>query len=76
MLEILPTHAITMGIETIIESNEIVLLDSGSAKKDALSKLLEEKISEAFPASLLHTHPCVTVFVVVKCVCVTSTHYY
>lgn len=61
-LETVPTHAITMGIATIMDSKEIVLLASGSAKKAALSKLLEGTITEAFPASVLHTHPNVTVF--------------
>ncbi|MBM7607444.1 glucosamine-6-phosphate deaminase [Lysinibacillus composti] len=56
-----PTHAITMGIETIMESEEILLLASGEQKAAALNRLLNGEISEEFPASILHRHKKVTV---------------
>jgi len=56
-----PTHAITMGIETILESREILLLVSGKQKADTLQRLLHGEISEDFPASILHKHNNVTV---------------
>ncbi|MGE7664719.1 glucosamine-6-phosphate deaminase [Ureibacillus composti] len=56
-----PTHAITMGIETIMESDEILLLVSGEQKATALNRLLNGEISEEFPASILHRHKKVTV---------------
>lgn len=56
-----PTHAITMGIASIMRSKEIVLLISGEAKRDALSRLLNGNVNEDFPASILKTHPCVTI---------------
>jgi glucosamine-6-phosphate deaminase len=51
-----PTHAITMGIGTILESRRIVLLASGASKRDALERLRSGDISEEFPASALWRH--------------------
>ncbi|MEK4181371.1 glucosamine-6-phosphate deaminase [Aeribacillus sp. FSL K6-1121] len=57
-----PTKAITMGIETIMESKKILLLVSGKKKADALATLLgNSDISEEFPASILRQHNDVTV---------------
>ena len=50
-----------MGIETIMESDEILLLASGEQKAAALNRLLNGEISEEFPASILHRHKKVTV---------------
>lgn len=60
-LEEVPTEAITMGIATIMESKEIVLLVSGEGKREAMRMLLDGKVSEDFPASILHNHSNVTV---------------
>jgi glucosamine-6-phosphate deaminase len=56
-----PTHAITMGIGTILESKSIVLLASGEKKRRAIERLRSGEISEEFPASALWKHPNVTV---------------
>jgi len=56
-----PTHAITMGIATILESKSIVLLASGEKKRAAIERLRSGEISEEFPASALWKHPDVTV---------------
>ncbi len=56
-----PTEAITMGIQSIMDSKEILLLISGPAKAEALKQLVHGEISEAFPASVLRLHPKVTV---------------
>jgi glucosamine-6-phosphate deaminase len=58
-----PTHAITMGIATILESKRIVLLASGANKRDAIARLRSGEVSEEFPASALHAHPDVTLLV-------------
>lgn len=60
-IEEVPTKAITMGISTIMKSKEILLLVSGANKKEAMSRLLTENVSESFPASVLKNHPCVTI---------------
>ena len=56
-----PTHAITMGIGTILESRAIVLLAAGEGKEEAIERLRSGEVSEEFPASALHTHENVTV---------------
>ncbi|WP_210608687.1 glucosamine-6-phosphate deaminase [Priestia flexa] len=56
-----PTHAMTMGISSIMNSNEILLLVSGEDKADAIYHLLEGKITEEFPASILKNHQNVTI---------------
>lgn len=56
-----PTHAITMGIHTIMQSREVVLLISGVSKQEAFDRLRSGEITEDFPASALHRHPNITV---------------
>lgn len=51
-----PSHAITMGIGTILESQRIVLLAAGSGKEDAIARLRSGTVTEAFPASALWNH--------------------
>ena len=58
-----PTHAITMGIGTILESKAIVLLVAGSGKEQAIARLQSAEIDQSFPASALWTHEDVTVLV-------------
>lgn len=56
-----PSQAITMGLETIMHSREILLLVSGKRKKEALSRLLSGDLDIFFPASILNKHANVTV---------------
>lgn len=51
-----PTHAITMGIGTILESRRIVLLVSGNGKEEAVARLRSAAVTEQFPASALWRH--------------------
>ena len=60
-IEDVPKQAVTMGIETIMESREILLLVFGKRKKEALLRLLEGEVQEDFPASVLKKHSSVTV---------------
>ncbi|MGC8228144.1 glucosamine-6-phosphate deaminase [Pseudobacillus badius] len=60
-LDEVPTHALTMGIQTIMRAKEIVLLASGESKADAMARLLQGEADESFPASALLSHPNVTV---------------
>ncbi|MDM5225318.1 glucosamine-6-phosphate deaminase [Cytobacillus sp. NJ13] len=60
-IEEVPTQAITMGISTIMQSREILLLASGEAKADAIQRLLGNGVNEHFPASILKNHPNVKV---------------
>jgi glucosamine-6-phosphate deaminase len=58
-----PTHAITMGIGTILESRAIVLLVAGEGKQEAVERLRSGVVDEAFPASALWKHRDVRVLV-------------
>ncbi|TWT25367.1 glucosamine-6-phosphate deaminase [Planomicrobium sp. CPCC 101110] len=58
-----PTHAITMGIRSILKSKEILLLASGKSKAEAVKTLLEKKVTKDFPASFLWNHYNVTLMV-------------
>jgi glucosamine-6-phosphate deaminase len=56
-----PTHAITMGIATILKSKKILLLVSGKGKAEILQKLLTCDVTESIPATALKNHPNVTI---------------
>lgn len=58
-----PEKAITMGIETIMESKEILLLISGESKAKAVAQLINGEVSSNFPASVLKDHGRVTIIV-------------
>ncbi|WP_453992233.1 glucosamine-6-phosphate deaminase [Bacillus nitroreducens] len=60
-IEEVPTHAITMGISTIMKSKKILLLVSGKAKSEILEKVINEGVTENIPATVLKNHPDVTV---------------
>ncbi|WP_341321425.1 glucosamine-6-phosphate deaminase [Solibacillus sp. FSL H8-0523] len=56
-----PTYAITMGIQTIMNAKKVVLLISGASKQEAMDRLRSGEVTEDFPASALHNHKDVTV---------------
>lgn len=56
-----PTHAVSMGIGTIMDAKEIILLVHGEQKADILRQVVHGEVTEDVPASILQTHPNVTV---------------
>lgn len=58
-----PYHVITMGIGTIMESRECLMLAFGAHKAAVLSAMVEGPITAMIPASILQTHPQVKVFI-------------
>ncbi len=52
-----PEMAITMGIGTIMEAKQCLLLANGEAKAKAIAKAVEGPISASVPASILQMHP-------------------
>lgn len=52
-----PLYGLTLGMADILRSREILLLVSGSKKREPLRSLLAEGITTAFPASFLQLHP-------------------
>jgi len=58
-----PTRAITMGLQTIFEAREILLLANGADKADILAAALRGPVTADVPASFLQAHPRITVIV-------------
>lgn len=56
-----PTHALTMGIGTIMDARQVVMLALGTKKADAVAHMIEGPISARWPASVLQMHPQTTV---------------
>jgi glucosamine-6-phosphate isomerase len=48
---------ITLGIETLLEAEHIILVVSGAKKAGIVKQVMEGPITEAVPASLLRNHP-------------------
>jgi len=59
--EDLPHRAITVGLATILESREILLLANGKEKAEILARAIRGPATTDVPASLLQSHPNVTV---------------
>lgn len=57
----IPTQAISMGIGSIVEAKEIILLVSGEQKAEALASLIEGEVTEDLPGSILRQHDNVTI---------------
>ncbi|MBM7703710.1 glucosamine-6-phosphate deaminase [Metabacillus iocasae] len=60
-IDSVPTHAITMGIATIMSSREIMLVVSGEKKAEILCELFTHGKTESIPATVLKDHLNVTV---------------
>lgn len=59
--EDVPTHAVSMGIQSIMAAKKIILLAFGANKAEAVKRMLEGEIDESCPASILQKHPDVVV---------------
>lgn len=58
-----PTHAITMGIATIMKAKKILLVATGKNKADAVAAMVNKAPDVNCPASVLQNHPDVVVIV-------------
>ncbi len=65
-----PRRALTMGIGTILEAREILLIATGAHKADAINAAVFGPISNACPASALRLHPRVRII----CDAAAATH--
>lgn len=54
--ENVPTHAVTMGLATILEARKVLLLAFGEHKASIIRQACEGEISERVPASFLQEH--------------------
>lgn len=52
-----PRLALTVGVETVTDAQEVVLVVSGHNKARALQKVIEEGINHMWTASVLQLHP-------------------
>ena len=57
-----PTHAVTMGIKTVMQARSIILMAIGSAKAPIMKEMLQGPVTEKVPASVRQLHPDVTVY--------------
>jgi glucosamine-6-phosphate deaminase len=59
--EKVPREALTVGLQTLAEARELLMLVSGRAKAAALREMFEREPRPVCPASLLRDHPRLTV---------------
>jgi glucosamine-6-phosphate isomerase len=52
-----PTRALTVGIGTVSDAQEVMILISGPNKAHALSKAVEGNVTQMYPISALQLHP-------------------
>ncbi len=55
-----PTHALTMGIGTILRAGKIIIMANGAAKRQAVQTMLSGRLTTSCPASFLNLHADVT----------------
>lgn len=60
-LDEVPTHAITMGVGSIMRAKKIVLISFGEKKAKAIKDTIEGPITTEVPSSLLQLHGDVTI---------------
>lgn len=60
--EVVPPSAVTMGIGTILDAREIIMVATGQAKAEAVARAFETSPDLVCPASALQLHPRVTVY--------------
>ena len=57
-----PTQAMTMGLRTIMNSRQIILMASGKSKWEILQRAMWGEVTEEVPASILQRHTNLKVF--------------
>lgn len=56
-LDEVPTQAITLGLQDIMESKQIILIATGTNKAQIMAELYESPVTEQLPASVIKSHP-------------------
>ena len=62
-LENTPKMAITMGLDTVMRADRIILMAWGEQKADAVQRVVEGEITDMVPASHLQQHPDIEVVI-------------
>lgn len=52
-----PRMAITMGIDTVMKAQQIILMAWGEDKADVIQQIVEGDVTEQIPASIFQEHP-------------------
>lgn len=61
--EEVPRYAITMGVGTIMQAQELLLLASGAAKAEAIKATAEGPVMAKYPATIVQLHQYATVLI-------------
>ncbi len=56
-LETVPKQALTVGVQTVLDAREVVIIVNGYKKARALQKVVEEGINHMWTLSALQNHP-------------------
>ena len=56
-IEKVPKTALTVGVDTVMQASEVVIIISGYAKARALQKVVEEGVNHMWTVSVLQLHP-------------------
>ena len=54
---LVPTQALTVGIGTVLDAQELLFLASGPSKAEAVARLVQGEITPNWPITALKTHP-------------------
>lgn len=57
-----PTHAVTMGIKTVMNARAIILIAIGKNKAEIIRDMIKGPVTTDVPASILQLHPFVEVY--------------
>ena len=57
-----PTHAVTMGVKTVMNAKSVILMATGAAKAPIMKAMLQGEVTPEVPASVLQLHPFVEVY--------------
>ena len=58
-----PKQAVSMGLASILKAKRIILLAFGEKKRAAITKLAQKEVNKDVPATILHAHPNVEIYV-------------
>lgn len=56
-ISLVPTHALTMGLGTIMDAKEVIIMATGPKKSQALYHAFEDKQNVNWPITVLQKHP-------------------
>ncbi|AVP49402.1 glucosamine-6-phosphate deaminase [Williamsoniiplasma luminosum] len=62
-IDLVPTQAISMGLKTIMNAKQILLIATGANKAEAIAHLINGEITPNWPCSILQQHPNVVIII-------------